>query len=91
MVAFCDVIESAAERAREGRLAVTTPPPTPIGSCATTALICSTSPPTTTPTTRWPSAGAKAGKHMVLEKPMCIMRHEAVEVAEAVEQAASKW
>ena len=35
-------------------------------------------------------AGARAGKHMLLEKPLCLTWQEAVEVAEAVEKAGVK-
>ncbi|MCZ6678095.1 MAG: Gfo/Idh/MocA family oxidoreductase [Candidatus Poribacteria bacterium] len=35
-------------------------------------------------------AGARAGKHILLEKPMCVTRVQAIEVAEAVEKAGVK-
>src|SRR5688500_11963271 len=35
-------------------------------------------------------AGARAGKHMLLEKPMCLDWAQAIEVAEAVERAGVK-
>ena len=35
-------------------------------------------------------AGAKAGKHILLEKPMCVTRAQAIEVAEMVEQTRVK-
>ena len=86
VVAFCDVIESAAESAREefgGRYA-TTDAGRIMRDDSIDLLYIATHHDAHHPLA---IAGAQAGKHMMLEKPMCIMRHQAVEVAEAVEKA----
>ena len=89
VVAFCDVIESAAESAREefgGRYA-TTDAGRIMRDDSIDLLYIATHHDAHHPLA---IAGAQAGKHMMLEKPMCIMRHQAVEVAEAVEKAGVK-
>ena len=43
-----------------------------------------------TPTIRWRVAGAQAGKHLLVEKPLCQTREQAIEVAEAVDKAGVK-
>ena len=43
-----------------------------------------------TPTIHWRGPGARAGKHLLVEKPLCQTREQAIEVAEAVDQAGVK-
>ena len=89
LVGFCDVIPAAAERAREqfgGRYATTDAGQIMRDDSIDLLYIA------THHDAHYPLAlaGAQAGKHMVLEKPMCVERRQAVEVAEAVEQAGVK-
>ena len=89
LVGFCDVIEEAAESAREefgGRYATTDTGQIMRDDSIDVLYIA------THHDAHYPlaMAGAQAGKHMMLEKPMCILREQAVEVAEAVEKAGVK-
>lgn len=89
LVGFCDVIESAAEQVRQefgGRYATTDPGRIMRDDSIDILYIA------THHDAHYPLAiaGAQAGKHMMLEKPMCILREQAVEVAEAVEKAGVK-
>lgn len=89
LVGFCDLIEVAAERARaefSGRYATTDAGQIMRDERIDLLYIA------THHDAHYPLAlaGAQARKHMVLEKPMCLTRAQAVEVAEAVEKAGVK-
>ena len=89
VVGFCDVIPEAAERVREeldGRYA-TTDADQIMRDDSIDLLYIGTHHDAHYPLAL---AGAQGGKHMLLEKPMCIWREQAAEVAEAVEKAGVK-
>ena len=89
VVAFCDVIEASAQRLRDelGNGLVTTDP-TPIMRDDSIELVVVA----THHDAHYPMAlaAAQAGKHLLVEKPMCVTRAQAIEVAEAVDKAGVK-
>ena len=89
VVAFCDVIEAAAERARAefgGRYA-TTDAGRIMRDDSIDLVIIATHHDAHHPLA---VAGARAGKHLLVEKPLCQTREQAIEVAEAVDKAGVK-
>ena len=89
VVAFCDVIEAAAERARAefgGRYA-TTDAGRIMRDDSIDLVIIATHHDAHHPLAM---AGARAGKHLLVEKPLCQTREQAIEVAEAVGKAGVK-
>ena len=89
LVGFCDVIAEAAERALAefgGRYA-TTDAARIMRDESIDLLFIATHHDAHHPMAL---AGAQAGKHILLEKPMCLTVAQAVEVAEAVEKAGVK-
>ncbi len=89
LVAYCDVVEESAEAtlAEFGGQYSTTDPDVVIGDDAIDVVIIATNHGAHHPQA---IATARAGKHILLEKPMCVTYEEAVEVAEAVEKAGVK-
>ena len=89
VVAFCDVIEAAAERARAefgGRYA-TADAGRIMRDDSIDLVIIATHHDAHHPLA---VAGARAGKHLLVEKPLCQTREQAIEVAEAVDKAGVK-
>ena len=89
VVAYCDVIEAAAERARAefgGRYA-TADAGRIMRDDSIDLVIIATHHDAHHPLAR---AGARAGKHLLVEKPLCQTREQAIEVAEAVDKAGVK-
>lgn len=89
MAAFCDNVEAAAQRLRDemGSGLVTGDPGEILRDDSIELLLIATHHDAHYPLAL---AGARAGKHLLVEKPMCVTRAEAVEVAEAVEKAGVK-
>ena len=89
VVGFCDVLEQAAESVKaesDGRYA-TTDAGRIMRDDAVDVVVIATHHGTHHPLAL---AAAEAGKHMLLEKPMCLTHPQAVEVAEAVDKAGVK-
>ena len=90
VVAFCDVIEESARRLRDelggGGLVTTDPAPIMRDDSIDLVMIA------TLHDSHHPLAlaAARAGKHILVEKPMCLTRAQAIEVAEAVDKAGVK-
>ena len=90
VVAFCDVIEDSARRLRDelggGGLVTTDPAPIMRDDSIDLVMIA------THHDAHHPlaMAAAQAGKHMLVEKPMCVTRAQAIELAEAVDKAEVK-
>ena len=89
VVAFCDVIEAAAERARAefGGHYATTDAGRIMRDDSIDLVIIATHHDAHHPLA---VAGARAGKHLLVEKPLCQTREQAIEVAEAVDKAGVK-
>ena len=89
LVGFCDVIEASAEQAREefGGHYATSDARRIMRDDSIDLLIIATH---HDAHHLLALAGAQAGKHMLLEKPMCLTLPQAVEVADAVEAAGVK-
>ncbi len=89
LVAYCDVVGDAADTALAefGGAYATTDPARLVGDDSIDVLIIATSHDSHHPLAM---AAAQAGKHMLLEKPMCVEYRHAVEVSEAVEKAGVK-
>jgi predicted dehydrogenase len=89
VVAFCDVIEASAQRLRDefGGGLVTTDPEQIMLDDGIDVVVIATHHDAHHPLAL---AAAQAGKHMLVEKPMCLTRVQAIEVAEAVEKAGVK-
>ena len=89
VVAFCDVIEDSARRLRDelGGGLVTTDPATIMRDDSIDVVVIATYHDSHHPLAL---AAAQAGKHMLVEKPMCLTRARAIELAEAVDKAGVK-
>ena len=89
VVAFCDVVEASARRLRDefGSGLVTTDPTPIMRDDAIDLVLIATLHDSHHPLAL---AAAQAGKHMLVEKPMCLTRAQAIEVAEAVDKAGVK-
>ncbi len=86
---FCDNVEAAARRLRDemGSGLVTTEADPILRDESIDLLLIATHHDAHYPLAL---AGARAGKHLLVEKPMCVQYAQAVEVAEAVEKAGVK-
>ena len=89
VVAFCDVVEEAARRLRDelGGGLVTTDAAQVMRDDSIDLVVISTHHDAHHPLAL---AAARAGKHILAEKPMCVTRGQAIEVAEAVDKAGVK-
>ena len=90
LVGFCDVVEGAAEHTKAdfGGGFATTDPGRIMRDDAIDLVVIATHHDGHHPLAL---AAAQAGKHILLEKPMCLTVAQAVEVAEAVEKAGVKF
>ncbi len=86
---FCDIVEAPARRLRDevGSGFVTTDPERIMGDDSIDVVVIATHHDAHHPLAL---KGAHAGKHLLVEKPICLTYAQAVEVAEAVEQARVK-
>ena len=89
VTAFCDNVEAAARRLRDemGRGLVTTDAAEILRDDRIELLLIATHHDAHYPLAL---AAAQAGKHLLVEKPLCVTYAQAVEVAEAVEKAGVK-
>ena len=89
VVAFCDVIEESARRLRDefGGGLVTTDPAPIMRDDSIDLVMIGTHHDAHHPVAM---AAAQAGKHILAEKPMCVTRAQAVELAEAVDKVGVK-
>ena len=89
VVAFCDVIEASARQLRDelGSGLVTMDPAQIMRDDSIDLVVIATNHDSHHPLAL---AAAQAGKHMLVEKPMCLNRAQAMEVAEAVDLAGVK-
>ena len=86
---FCDIIEASAQRLRDemGSGYITTDPERIMGDDSIDLVVIATR---HGAHHRLALKGAQTGKHLLVEKPMCLTHAQAVEVADAVEQAGVK-